>query len=65
MVEIVEFESQDPAFAGELRMTVSLADADGGTESQSCAKTRQKEFGPKTTSWAVGNLGTSWLLLPE
>jgi uncharacterized protein YndB with AHSA1/START domain len=32
IVEVVEFESQDPAFAGEMRMTVSLADADGGTE---------------------------------
>ena len=32
IVEVVEFESQDPAFAGEMRMTVSLADANGGTE---------------------------------
>src|SRR6266567_981367 len=29
---VVELESQDPAFAGEMRMTVSLADANGGTE---------------------------------
>jgi hypothetical protein len=32
IVEVVEFESQDPAFAGEMRLTVSLADVDGGTE---------------------------------
>ncbi len=32
IVEVVEFESEDPAFAGEMRMAVSLADADGGTE---------------------------------
>ncbi|MGB9071391.1 MAG: SRPBCC family protein [Terriglobales bacterium] len=32
IVEVVEFESQDPAFAGEMRITVSLADVDGGTE---------------------------------
>jgi uncharacterized protein YndB with AHSA1/START domain len=31
-VEVIEFESQDPAFAGEMRITVSLADTDGGTE---------------------------------
>jgi uncharacterized protein YndB with AHSA1/START domain len=32
IVEAIEFESQDPGFAGEMRMTVLLADADGGTE---------------------------------
>ena len=32
IVEVIEFESQDPAFAGEMRMIVSFADADGGTE---------------------------------
>jgi uncharacterized protein YndB with AHSA1/START domain len=32
IVWAVEFESQDPAFAGEMRVTFSLADADGGTE---------------------------------
>ena len=32
IVEVVEFESQDSAFAGAMRMTVSLADANGGTE---------------------------------
>jgi uncharacterized protein YndB with AHSA1/START domain len=29
---VIEFESQDPAFRGEMRMTVSLADAASGTE---------------------------------
>lgn len=32
IVEVTEFESQDPAFADEMRITVSLADTDGGTE---------------------------------
>jgi uncharacterized protein YndB with AHSA1/START domain len=32
IVEVVEFASHDEAFAGEMRMTVSLADADGENE---------------------------------
>jgi uncharacterized protein YndB with AHSA1/START domain len=32
IVEVIQFESPDPRFAGEMRMTTSLADADGGTE---------------------------------
>lgn len=32
IVEVVEFESDDPGFAGEMRITVTLADVDGGTE---------------------------------
>jgi uncharacterized protein YndB with AHSA1/START domain len=32
IVEVVEFESQKPEFAGEMRITVQLADVDGGTE---------------------------------
>jgi Activator of Hsp90 ATPase homolog 1-like protein len=32
IVEVVEFESQDPAFRGEMRLTVTLADVDEGTE---------------------------------
>lgn len=32
IVEIIEFESQEPGFAGEMRMTVRLADVAGGTE---------------------------------
>jgi uncharacterized protein YndB with AHSA1/START domain len=32
IVWVTEFESQDPAFAGEMRITFSLADVDGGTE---------------------------------
>jgi uncharacterized protein YndB with AHSA1/START domain len=32
IVEVIEFESDDPAFAGEMTMTVTLADAAGGTE---------------------------------
>jgi uncharacterized protein YndB with AHSA1/START domain len=32
IVEVVEFESQDSAFAGQMRMAVSLADAAEGTK---------------------------------
>ncbi len=32
VVEVVEFESQKPEFAGELRIIVSLAGVDGGTQ---------------------------------
>ncbi|HXY09620.1 MAG TPA: SRPBCC domain-containing protein [Terriglobales bacterium] len=30
IVEVIEFESEDPGFGGEMRITVSLDDADGG-----------------------------------
>jgi uncharacterized protein YndB with AHSA1/START domain len=32
IVEVDEFESDDPAFQGEMTMTITLADLDGGTE---------------------------------
>jgi uncharacterized protein YndB with AHSA1/START domain len=32
IVEAIEFDSRDPAFAGAMKMTTRLADADGGTE---------------------------------
>jgi uncharacterized protein YndB with AHSA1/START domain len=32
IVEVIEFESQDPRFVGEMKMTTSLTDADEGTE---------------------------------
>lgn len=32
IVEVVQFESDDPRYAGEMRVTTTLADADGGTE---------------------------------
>ena len=32
IVEVVEFESPDPVFRGEMRITVSLTDVEGGTE---------------------------------
>jgi len=32
VVEVVAFESQDPAFAAWMRLTASLADARGGSE---------------------------------
>jgi uncharacterized protein YndB with AHSA1/START domain len=32
VIEVVEFETADPALRGEMTITISLADADGGTE---------------------------------
>jgi uncharacterized protein YndB with AHSA1/START domain len=32
VVEVVEFETTDPALQGEMTITISLADADGGTD---------------------------------
>ena len=32
VVEVVEFETTDPALHGEMTSTISLADADGGTD---------------------------------
>ncbi|HZP60224.1 MAG TPA: SRPBCC domain-containing protein, partial [Opitutaceae bacterium] len=32
VVEVVEFETTDPALRGEMRITITLADADGGTD---------------------------------
>jgi uncharacterized protein YndB with AHSA1/START domain len=32
VVEVVEFETADPALRGEMTITITLADADGGTD---------------------------------
>jgi uncharacterized protein YndB with AHSA1/START domain len=32
VVEVIEFETADPALRGEMTITITLADADGGTE---------------------------------
>lgn len=32
VVEVIEFETADPGFAGAMTMTTTLADVDGGTE---------------------------------
>jgi Activator of Hsp90 ATPase homolog 1-like protein len=32
VVEVVEFETTDPALLGEMTITITLADADGGTD---------------------------------
>src|ERR1019366_661443 len=32
IVEVVEFETKDPAMQGEMTITYTLADADGGTD---------------------------------
>jgi uncharacterized protein YndB with AHSA1/START domain len=32
VVEVVEFETADPALRGDMTVTITLTDADGGTE---------------------------------
>ena len=32
VVEVVEFETRDPALRGKMKITISLSDADGGTD---------------------------------
>ncbi len=32
VVEVVEFETTDPALRGEMKITISLSDAEGGTD---------------------------------
>ena len=32
VVEVVEFETADPALRGEMTITITLTDADGGTD---------------------------------
>jgi uncharacterized protein YndB with AHSA1/START domain len=32
VVEVMEFETEDPALRGEMRVTITLSDVDGGTE---------------------------------
>jgi uncharacterized protein YndB with AHSA1/START domain len=32
VVQVVEFETEDPTMAGEMKITYTLADADGGTD---------------------------------
>jgi uncharacterized protein YndB with AHSA1/START domain len=32
VVEVVEFETADPTMSGEMTITITLADADGGTK---------------------------------
>jgi len=43
----VEFESQDPGFAGEMRITWSLADADEGTEVTVLCENLPKDLRPE------------------
>jgi uncharacterized protein YndB with AHSA1/START domain len=60
IVEVVEFESQDPAFSGEMKILVSLTDAEV-PKSLLSATTFPQEFGRKTTNRAARNLLRSWL----
>jgi uncharacterized protein YndB with AHSA1/START domain len=54
IVESVEFESEDPAFAGEMKMTWTLTAVPGGQRSPSAVRTCRKESDPRITKRASG-----------
>jgi uncharacterized protein YndB with AHSA1/START domain len=60
IVEVVEFESADPRFAGEMKITTSFADTGEGTEITVLCQTYQPAFGPKTTKSAARNRCRTW-----
>jgi uncharacterized protein YndB with AHSA1/START domain len=61
IVWVTEFESQDPGFAGEMRITFRLADAEGGTEVCVLCEDIPRVCGPKTTKWVAVLRSGSWL----
>jgi hypothetical protein len=49
IVQLVEFESEDPAFAGEMKMTWALTPVPEAPKLQSFARTYPKEYDRKIT----------------
>jgi len=49
VVEVLEFETADPALRGEMTITITLADADGGTELNAVQACCRQEYRPRTT----------------
>jgi len=54
VVEVVEFETTDPALRGEMTITIDLADADGGTDVLACTTDYRAACQPPTTRPAGG-----------
>jgi uncharacterized protein YndB with AHSA1/START domain len=54
VVEVVEFETADPALRGEMTITITLADADGGPMSSPCTRGCRPACRPPTTRPAGG-----------
>ena len=53
IVWVVKFESESPDFAGEMRVTWSLADASPGTEVTVICEHIHLGFATRTTRWAA------------
>ena len=47
VVEVVEFETSDPALKGEMRITTTLTDAEGGTRITAVHDARPQGLSPK------------------
>jgi len=54
VVEVVEFETTDPALRGEMTITIALADADGAPMSSPCTTGYRPACRPPTTRSAGG-----------
>jgi uncharacterized protein YndB with AHSA1/START domain len=54
IIQVVRFESDDPAFVGEMRMTWSLSPVLGGTKVTITCETFRRGYGGKTTTPACG-----------
>lgn len=51
IVEVDEFETEDPAFRGEMKVTFRLVDADGGTDVVGLNEGLPQGCRSLTTSW--------------
>ncbi|BDZ46485.1 SRPBCC domain-containing protein [Naasia aerilata] len=60
VVEEDEFESDDPAFLGVMRITFTLTEADGGTELVAVHEGCRPASPPRTTRRAGGSRSTGW-----
>jgi uncharacterized protein YndB with AHSA1/START domain len=59
VVEVVEFETADPALRGEMTITITLADADGGTDLLAVHDGLPPGLSPPTTRPAGGRRSRS------
>ena len=58
--QVLEFETADPAMRGEMTITFTLADADGGTDILAVHDTCRPACRPPTTKRAGGCRWTNW-----
>ena len=61
VVEVLEFETSDPAMRGTMTMTTTLTEADGGQTCSWCTRASPTRSRPQTTRRAPGWRWTIWL----